>query len=1274
MDRRGGGTSHSLSRLGKRKLRGRPKSQVNFAYLEVSDSEFDSEGMANLDEVAREWEAARLAGLPPDVMSYKEKRELPQTASEPESYVQVRNAILLKWHDNMKEYLTKKEAASGLQKRFVKTAHKAHDFLTRYGYINTGVFDNPRQEWGRERVIIIGAGAAGLAAARQLHHLGYKVTVLEARDRVGGRVNTDKQMSVDLGAMVVTGTIGNPVALLCKQLDLPLHPVGAACAIYDKNGQPVPSATDQEMEQAFNKALQDTVKVRHWDLEREHKPNGVSYAQSMHPRRKLRMRKLVFDDNPLSSSAHVSNSSQQSNNNNNDQRHQNSVEIEELERVNDKKNEAGGTQLLQQLERYMDVKNEMEMEAEQSTAGMVQDREEIKAENMNKKEKDSTDGFCSEMEAMTTTVTKFEMMERTQTGTITREEVRETKTLIITKEVEAEEEIGDDEEERKKPAERVYKDVDADGDPSGRTETKEEQDAMDQCSLGRAFDHILYATGKEFSELERQLFDWHVANLEYGCAAELGDVSLREWDQDDQYEFEGQHCLLPRGYSLVLEELGKGLDIRFNQVVTKLQYTDDKVIVHTSQGDPIEGDIALVTLPLGVLQKACFEQEQLPNNADDEKKKEKGLCTSSSSDPYEGVPSFDPPLPNWKLGAIRRMGFGNLNKVCLMFDAVFWDDEADYFGFAADRTEARGECFLVYNMNKCANKPILLALVAGYAAYVHEQRSNEEIVLQAMQVIRRLYPSAPEPVKTVVTRWGSDPFARGSYSYIAVGSSGRDYDLMARPVSRRLFFAGEATQREHPATVAGAFLSGLREAGRIDRAWSGPIEVIKKQKAKQRGEEDGEEEDYYKRNKRRSGSSRKRKELNASLSSVMPSFKKKPKKEREALKQKQREEEEKQKNQQRAETDEEDEENDERDSNRRRDNYASSSNRNSSFSDRSRSSYNSNSNHNNNFHSRSSSHYPRSSSSSSPSSYHHYNRPHFHHQYNHHPSSTRPPSAPLLPSPHSHIPTPSSYQAHQPHASASPLPTMNNHHYLPHAASPSPVYPSAPSSLPYLNHNLPVNSSSSTSSFGYTIHYAQQQALLPDNNNVVAASSSSSSLKLTSSDPRLRATFAATAKLSSSSSPSLSSSSSSSSSAHQKKHRDNHQNGSSSSSSLSSTSSKEAEAEFRKNIGKCIVQHLKTYLDSGRIASKDDFKHLARKLTHLVVEKEQRRRAQKLLNNNNNANSHSQPPLPRCDDKVKAKVVRFVDNFFDRLDGGVYISQSLKQKTSSASSTPAFTT
>jgi monoamine oxidase len=39
-----------------------------------------------------------------------------------------------------------------------------------------------------EHIIIIGAGAAGLMAARELARAGKRVTILEARDRCGGRI------------------------------------------------------------------------------------------------------------------------------------------------------------------------------------------------------------------------------------------------------------------------------------------------------------------------------------------------------------------------------------------------------------------------------------------------------------------------------------------------------------------------------------------------------------------------------------------------------------------------------------------------------------------------------------------------------------------------------------------------------------------------------------------------------------------------------------------------------------------------------------------------------------------------------------------------------------------------------------------------------------------------------------------------------------------------------------------------------------------------------
>ena len=75
----------------------------------------------------------------------------------------------------------------------------------------------------------------------------------------------------------------------------------------------------------------------------------------------------------------------------------------------------------------------------------------------------------------------------------------------------------------------------------------------------------------------------------------------------------------------------------------------------------------------------------------------------------------------------------------------------------------------------------------------------------------------PNPVQTVCTRWGSDSLCFGSYSNVAVGASGDDYDTMAQSVDDRLFFAGEATIRKYPATMHGALLSGYREAANMAR-------------------------------------------------------------------------------------------------------------------------------------------------------------------------------------------------------------------------------------------------------------------------------------------------------------------------------------------------------------------------------------------------------------------------------------------------------------------------
>ncbi|KAJ8542290.1 hypothetical protein K7X08_017156 [Anisodus acutangulus] len=118
------------------------------------------------------------------------------------------------------------------------------------------------------RVIIIGVGLAGLAAARQLMSFGFKVTVLEGRKRAGGRVYTrkmegrNKVAAADLGGSVLTCTLGNPLGLLTRQLSYTLHKVRDECPLYRANGKPVDKDLDQIVEVAYNMLLDKASKLR----------------------------------------------------------------------------------------------------------------------------------------------------------------------------------------------------------------------------------------------------------------------------------------------------------------------------------------------------------------------------------------------------------------------------------------------------------------------------------------------------------------------------------------------------------------------------------------------------------------------------------------------------------------------------------------------------------------------------------------------------------------------------------------------------------------------------------------------------------------------------------------------------------------------------------------------------------------------------------------------------------------------------------------------------
>ncbi|XP_044473727.1 lysine-specific histone demethylase 1 homolog 2-like [Mangifera indica] len=308
-------------------------------------------------------------------------------------------------------------------------------------------------------------------------------------------------------------------------------------------------------------------------------------------------------------------------------------------------------------------------------------------------------------------------------------------------------------------------------------------------SLGSVLETLrqLYTVAR--SNDERRLLDWHLANLEYANAGCLSYLSAAYWDQDDPYEMGGDHCFLAGGNGRLIKALCDGVPIFYEKTVNTIRYGNEGVEVIA--GDQVfQADIVLCTVPLGVLKK--------------------------------GTIKFEPELPQRKLAAIERLGFGLLNKVAMVFPHVFWGEELDTFGCLNEHSSRRGEFFLFYGYHTVSGGPVLIALVAGEAAQSFESTDPSTLLHRVLSVLRGIYKpkgiDVPNPIQTICTRWGNDPFAYGSYSHIRVQSSGSDYDILAESVGSRLFFAGEATTRQYPATMHGAYLSGLREASRILRA------------------------------------------------------------------------------------------------------------------------------------------------------------------------------------------------------------------------------------------------------------------------------------------------------------------------------------------------------------------------------------------------------------------------------------------------------------------------
>lgn len=246
---------------------------------------------------------------------------------------------------------------------------------------------------------------------------------------------------------------------------------------------------------------------------------------------------------------------------------------------------------------------------------------------------------------------------------------------------------------------------------------------------------------------------------------------------DSGKKIDGEDALFAQGFQVIPEFLAQGIDIQRSQVVKEIHWRKPEVRVVTQTSEWV-ADHVVVTLPLGVLQSDAVH--------------------------------FVPALPNEKRNAIAKLGMGVLNKCYLRFPRAFWPHDVDWLEYVSAE---HGMWTEWVSFQRAAQVPILLGFNAADRGREIEAFSNEQIVKSAMQTLKTIFgASIPQPTDYQITRWAADPFARGSYSYNAFGSTPEMRSTLAMPLNKQVFFAGEATNKEHFGTTHGAYLSGLRAA------------------------------------------------------------------------------------------------------------------------------------------------------------------------------------------------------------------------------------------------------------------------------------------------------------------------------------------------------------------------------------------------------------------------------------------------------------------------------
>ena len=199
--------------------------------------------------------------------------------------------------------------------------------------------------------------------------------------------------------------------------------------------------------------------------------------------------------------------------------------------------------------------------------------------------------------------------------------------------------------------------------------------------------------------------DWLLGEIEAQAAfgADIGLIRAEALHGDDGYG--GNDAAFPGGYAAILKALAGNYDVALSSPVSRVRRMADGVLLDVAGKGSPAFDAAIVTVPLGVLKADTI--------------------------------AFDPPLPAEKRAAIARMGMGVLDKLCLRFEKVFWDNAT--WIYLSDSGLPRGQFNLWLNLHPYLGAPILVAFNGGSAALALSRLGDAQLVGHALDALGRAY-------------------------------------------------------------------------------------------------------------------------------------------------------------------------------------------------------------------------------------------------------------------------------------------------------------------------------------------------------------------------------------------------------------------------------------------------------------------------------------------------------------------------------------------------------